>query len=522
MNNLKTPILIIIAIIIPVLTFSQTQTESYYIRKINLRILDKISQYENFCSLRNQDKVYDFKDLFINDSLQIFNDVMPDNNLNHKVDINKYINLINIYYSKPSIRVTVNVKEISKINFNEKNEGALNVDAEKIISIITRQGISYLDTFKIRFSFLADFKNEYYKITDINLTEPKGKYYLIEANSKSLLNYTPLANEKLLINHNEIILDDKGLFLLKNIKPDSQIVFQTKNPDIPWKVKINTSQIKDTINNSIDKNLVKINFRQSLFNVQLYLSGNPMNMAPVKYKGDKYKIDINNKTSGSIGVNLGALIKKTNKGYWKLIVGAGYESLSFQIKSSQFIYSFLTTDIENSQYVRTNNITNITETHNLSYINIHVGTEKGIKINSNYNFYCSFYLSLLKNINSQHTTNAIANYSGLYDTIINNKHYSYILSNNAGADFGKINLNNKGQEMFKLDWVSCYEINMGIIKRIMRQYSLSAGISYQGSFNYIYKENQNTNNHLFESLTSLSKLYKINLFSVNLGLIIKI
>lgn len=515
-------ILIVALLIVPYILSAQQHTEDYYIRKINLRVLDKISQYEDKSSFSNADNYYNFKRLFETEDVKIFNDVMPDNNLDQKVGLEEYLNLIAKYYDK-ALKVEVNVLEITPINFESKYSGTVEVYAQKIVSGISKLGINYNDTFNIAINFKVNYKENKYDITDINSTEIRGKYVVIAAKKKTLFKLQPMINDTIWLNQKEIELDNKGYYLLKNIKPGEVYTLKSRDENIPGEKYITDNQLGKTFQSGIDKNVVNVGFREPLFIAQLSYGLMPFNVSPVIFKGGEYDAKLSNNFSYTAGIKIGAILHQNTRGYWRINSGFLFESFDYNIQVDQYTYSYKTKDEDQSEYKRTNIISNLKETHKLQYLSIPINIEKGFNFPSKspYSIYISAGVNIMRLYKAQYTSKATGAYSGYYEDL-----FGITMSENGVYDFGVYNIANQ-EDLDARPILYCMEASTGISRKLgkSRRVSVNTGLNYKRSFQSIFNEKKYNLSDSFKelnSLTNLSDNYLINYFSINLGLSIKL
>ena len=212
--------------------FAQSRKSDSISRHVNLEALKLIERYENGYIFRSNRDYDNFERLFEDETTPIFNDILPDNNLDQQIGIKDYLNLIDEYYDKSEMNVEVIPYEIGKINFSsEYSSGSVDVYADKIISGETKSGFNYIDTFEIIIQ--VSFDRNKYKIANIEATKNYGKYCLIQVNSKNVFGSTKiLENHILLVNTKRVQVNENGLYFIKRIDDYTEIKIQSSDKQL--------------------------------------------------------------------------------------------------------------------------------------------------------------------------------------------------------------------------------------------------------------------------------------------------
>lgn len=497
---------------------AQNDSPDYYIRKINLQLLLKLNDYQNNCSCHGEEELTAFRNLFVDDNVTLFNDIMPDNNLDQKIPVGEYVNLIPRYYDR-EISYEVNPVEISQIRFDSNYSGSVKVYAQKTMSGNTKKKINYTDTFNIVFTFSFNYAENIYKITDISSTEQNGKYCFLSVGKKFLFSYSPMANETILINGNKTILDSKGNVLLKDLSPNDIIKVKSTDEEIVGIKTISASQIGKNSNSNADKNQVQVRFKQSFLSLQFIYGFKPAGLVSTTFSGNEIDPTIKARTTSIIGINIGLLIQNSSKGYWQLKTGFHYDSYKYAIAVDEYSYNITATDSDAGVYLATNKITNIKEVDVLHYLTIPLIIEKGFNIDSKYSIYLSARANVMSLINAKYYSTADGHYKGYYDYL-----FGITIAENGVYDFGNYEISSS-QDLNATKIMYAIEANAGVTRKLNKRSSLNLGIGFNKPMNYLFNEqksNLSDSYRMLNSLTGISNQYKISAFSLNFGYTIKL
>jgi hypothetical protein len=497
--------------------YAQEISKDYYIRKINLRALDLLNDYQNYCNCASEESITYFKNLFSDSAVLVANDILPDNNLNEKINLEDYVFLINKYYSQ-EISYTVIPIAISPITYISTFNGSVNIDAIKIISGNTKKQFNYNDTLKLKFSIVFNYLNKSYKISDINQLENKGKYCIISANKKTPFSLTPIVSDTLILNNSKIALDERGYYIYKNLSDKDQIVIRTNDINIPGEKRINATDI-GLKPNQVDKNIVAVNFKIPFLTIQPVYKFIPFKASPLKYVGSEFNFSLLNNYSYSGGIRIGFLIKNSSKGYFQIKTGVHLFNYDYNISLNEFSKTVLAVDADQGAYIRTNFLTGITEKNSLQQLAIPLVFEKGFNINKNNLIYLCAGGYLIPSSTLKYDGSAQALYKGNYKDL-----YNITISENGVYDFGTFQISS--QKTIKTSTPEfSIEAATGYSRRINSRIMVNAGFSYYRSISLVFnnlKDNLSNDYSELNSLTNLSNQFILNFFTLDFGLTIKI
>ena len=480
------------------------------IKKIKLEILEKAEQYVKLSGVSNEDEKDEFYRLFDSINVLVPNDIMPDNNLKQKLTVTEYTDLIPYYHSL-SINASLRPYDVGNTLITDSGTAEFWVDAIKTISSYSKKNNNnYSDTFDIRIIFKVNFYTNQYNITDISLNKERGKYLLISVYNKGLLKKKSMSLDTILINNKKYLLNEAGQFLIKDftpeieLKPFEEIYFGN--------YKLTNKDLDFIINHKEFENNKEIYFRQSVFYIEPYISFNSFSgLSPVS---SSY-IYQENKFSNSYGINIGGVLSPNKKGYWHIITGIKNTNLNYINKINYLSESYNTSDANQVNYLRTNQVSNLQEEHQIQFTTIPILLEKGFNIKRNYCFYVQAGASIVISLKANRYTSSLTSYSGYYKD-----YYGITIKENGVYDYGNYNLNNSSNLTMVSNLV-LMDLGMGISKKISKKTTFKLGIDYQKSFDNIFSESNkklSTNKSELNSITQTNYSFTVNYLSLHIGL----
>lgn len=482
------------------------------LKKIKLNLLDKVEQYSLLCGVSNDDEKDEFFRLFSNDSVLVNNDIMPDNNLMQKFTILEYADIIP-YYFNSALKITVRPYDIGTYNLIDSTAGEFWVDSKKYISGVSKKGINYIDsTFDIRLTFSVNYYTGQYKITDITLNKERGRYLVITAYKKMLFKKKVMSLDTMLVKNKRIILNDEGQYLIKDFNPNISIVPYS---DIYYgSYNLTNKELDLTLSHKEKENNINLYFRQSVFFLEPNFSLNFISFnSPVKALNSDIK-QINN-FSYSLGLNLGYTLYASKKGYWNIKTGFSLYYLSYTNTITSLKESYQSTDADQGNYLRTNQVSNLKEKHEIQYYAIPLQIEKGFSLKKGYSFYLNTGATFILDLEGNRDTETEANYSGYYKDL-----FGLTIKENGVYDFGNYRLQNSSN-LITIGNLIAVDLGFGINKKINKKVTARFGFTYQLGLNSVFEKNNksiSTNKNELNSITQTYNDFKINLFLINLGL----
>ena len=238
---------------------AQTSTPDH---KIYDLVYGSLLKYERKSTFRTSNQMKAFENLFEDPDCLIPNDVLADNNLDKKISIYQYAQIRSKYCRFP-YKVNLDILEFSSINYiNDSSTAEVKVIVNKQISnkYLKEKGqiYHYKDTFKFEIIYHINLKSLNPLISEINYTEPPGKYARITFFQKGI---------KQILFDGSIydIADTNEIFMkrLDTIKPKKIIALDRRFLGAE-KINLSSLQRKKKKDKRLwDKNQVPIHFKQS-------------------------------------------------------------------------------------------------------------------------------------------------------------------------------------------------------------------------------------------------------------------
>lgn len=522
MMNIKRFILLLI-LIISAKANAQILASDSLSRIINVRALALISDYERIIYFKHLQDTSDFYNLFHNKKALVFNDVMPDNNLSQKINIFQYSKLIRKYYSDTSfLKIVVSPYEIGPVILENKSSAYVSIMALKKVNSMARNGLLYIDTFKVRFDIIVDLDSSLYKIQTIESVERRGEYLQVYPQTKGFRYKVNMPNDTIYANGKLYPINQYGYTMLKDVYKTHEYLFVPYHNEVLFKqyrIPDNIPFIRNKLDLKKDKNIVKINFWKWMTFADFQYHFIPNGASPIKPIGDTLGINpINNGSfSNYLTVNLVRRVNK--KGYFSLKFGGGVDVFNYQLNLASQINTYPAVDPDGDPYLRINRVFNIKETHNIIYITAPLVLQKGFTFGKNSVYAQAAYYFML-NFSSVYNLDAQATYSGFYDYLFN-----LTISENGVYDFGTYDFKLRNLPLLAKPMLSTYSIGLGYNRQFSRWMYLDIGLNYRAGTDYMFTENKKTlsdSKNGINSLVNLTNQFKIEYVNMNIGLSIKI
>ncbi len=479
-----------------------------------------IDDYELTSHFKNDTDYIHFHKLFRNKTSMIFNDIMPDNNLNQKISVQDYTYLAKKYYSR-RMGVSIIPYDKSTISFDRDNYGSFVFHAQKIIDAYTRQGIHYNDTFNIRIEiFFNHFLNKYW-IADIHSLEKNEKYMVVQPFINSTFTSKNIYNDTVLTSAGEkFAVEPNGYFLIKDVPPSKEYVFIPQSNQVLFKryrSPVYLSIIKKK--NNIDNNIVPIKFWKWTVHTDLSTEFGIIKNSPVNIVDNPYKINVINRLSISNKMLVSLMYRNSNAGNWQIKFGAGFDIFNYDLYMPTYINSFPAVDPDGDSYLRIIELNNLHEFNSLTYLTFPLILQKGFAFNkSTISVNVAYYF--MKSYAGSYLASSEAQYSGYYDYLFN-----LIISENGVYDFGAYNVRTVATPLLPNSFVSAYGFGIDYSYSLSRFISINSGLNYRKSIDYLFQSNNSslsrTSNEL-NSISNISNTFQIRYTSLYFGLTIKI
>lgn len=504
-------------------SYSQIFANDSVTRVVNIKALNLITDYENAISFKTKANFENFKSLFNNSSTLIFNDIMPHNKLDERVNPSEYISILKKYYSSTSfIEVKVSPYEVGAVTHEGPDLLNVSVFAKKYVSSISLTGLYYIDTFNVRFDIIYDLAENRIVINDIASIERNGIYAQVFSRYRGLFYNYKLKSDTILVNDIQYALDTNGYTLLKDIYYRNEYLFVPLNKQVlfdTYKFKPNIPLFKNRLNLKKDKNIVKVNFWRWLVFADFQYTFIPSSTAPIKIDDDKYGINPVNTGTFSNYFMFNIIRRVSPKGFFALKFGFGADFFNYQLNLNSYINSYPSVDPDGDPYLRINKVYNIQERHNSIYLTAPLTIQKGFSFGKN-SIYLQASYYLMSKYSSSYNMDAKATYSGYYDYLFN-----LTISENGVYDFGTYNFKLRALPTETNNFIKSYSLGIGYNRQLTRTIYFDFGLNYRTSSDYLFIENIKTlseSRNGINSLLNLNNKLRIDYVNLNFGLSIKI
>lgn len=409
-----------------VATLLRAQDETCINAIANLRAIKLVGLegYAYYSDLSSGARANSFYKLFTDDAT-VVNDILPANQLDTKVkpDIKSYREPFGQYYNTNTYKQDVRVIGIKSSNIDKVSGGIVEVVAEKIISGQAKNSkVVYSDTLTLVFEVQVTprpdstdknknpIKNGKYLIRSIRHEGNLGKYAVVTAQVKKWGGGTkPLKNQAVIVNDKKSIkLNKDGYFLLRRLKPETQISFKIEDEIAFSKRKYAVSRIgvptkpvpeeqgtkaekekRETILNNryyqkgallSDPNELNVRFRPSVLFVGIEGGFANASLVSVSFNAFENQIIFSNLQNYKGGITIGLKLFQTPNYYFALKTSANFGSTKFNLQLPSSSESYNATDPDKGSYIRTNKVSNLTENVEFNHLSIPVVLEYAQKL----------------------------------------------------------------------------------------------------------------------------------------------
>lgn len=479
-----------------------------------------LDEYELISHFKSESDYVRFPKLFRSNNSMIFNDIMPDNNLNQKISIDEYVLLAKKYYSK-RLGVSIIPYDKSSISFDRDDYGSFVFHAQKIVDAYTLQGIHYNDTFNIRIEIFFNHHLNKYWIADIHSLDKNYKYMVVQPFVNSLFTSKSLINDTVITTAGEkYAVEPNGYFLIKDVPPSKEFVFLPQSNQVLFKryrSPVYLSIIKKK--NNIDHNIVPINFWKWTVHADLSTEFGVLKNSPVSIVDNPYKINVINRLSISNKILVSLMYRNSRAGNWQFKFGGGFDIFNYDLYMPKYIDSYASVDPDGDPYLRIIELNNLHEFNSLTYLTFPLIIQKGFTINKNtLSINVAYYF--MKSYSSRYQASSEALYSGYYDYLFN-----LTISENGIYDFGTYNVRTIATPLIPNSFVSAFGFGLEYSYNLNRFVSINTGFNYRKSIDYLFQSNNSslsrTSNEL-NSISNISNTFQIKYTSMFFGLTIKI
>ena len=523
---------LIILLFIPFAIFAQDKKEDESHQKIIMSVLQQINEYESASSFANERRITQFQNLFVDLKTKIVNDIPAIGNYDEEISIEDYMKNMRIYYSR--IGVDIDVHEISKIDFIDENKGSLSVfltkkvygeNAKHKIQYSEKyegkmetfnEYVNYEDEFELEIKF--EFNNESVKISNIKLTEPKGKLLVIAPHSKKGFiskKLTPVDEIKIVKDGVEIQLS--GYFYsIPNVTNKTKISISSGNETLIGSKIISLK----TYNNTDETHMLKLPFTKTMGDVHVFGL-----LAPsfLSVNSNSYNAKESNLSSTSYGLSISYslddliwnTLEKKKKKKISLYVKGGLikDNFDYELSIPTFNETYSDIDSDGGNYERTVLLENFSENQIIDIQSMFIQLEsrlKAFKVGE-FNGIGSISAGIGQTtVNSATYSNtADATYSGYYEDL-----FGITIAENGVYDFGKFNLSQSGDLEFNTNVQTLLLDLSGMIKykdRLM----FSGGIMYTKYQSNIFDIGSDRVSQDFNELNSINNLVDVDMSHIS-------
>ena len=531
---------LIILLFIPFALTAQDKIEDESHQKIIMSVLQQINEYESASSFANERRITQFQSLFVDLNTKIVNDIPAIGNYDEEISIEDYMKNMRKYYSR--IGVDIDVHEISKIDFIDENKGSLSVfltkkvygeNAKHKIQYSEKyegkmetfnEYVNYEDEFELEIKF--EFNNKSLKISNIRITEPKGKLLVIAPHSKKF------GSKKLIpIDEIKITIDDKVIFFdsviqlsgyfysIPNVTDKTKITISSANETLIGQEKISLK----TYNNTDETHMFKLPFTKTIGDFQVFGL-----LAPsfLSVNSNNYNAIESNLSSTSYGFSLSYnlddiiwnTIEKKKKKKMSLYAKGGLikENFDYVLSIPTFTETYSDIDSDGGNYERTVLLENFSENQIIDLQSMFIQIEARLKAFTvgRFNGIGSISAGMGQTtINSATYSNtADATYSGYYEDL-----FGITIAENGVYDFGEFNLSQSGDLEFNTSVQTLLLDVSGLIKykdRLM----FSGGIMYTKYQSNIFNIGTDRISQDFNELNSINNLLDVDMSHISFKL----
>jgi hypothetical protein len=515
----KNVFLLIVAVHYVCLATAQNPLESK-LRFIRFRALLLVDEYTRNCALRDNYEVDYFNNVF-EIGATINNDILPANALNDSLSIEEYSLLLSHYHTDPvSVDVQAYRALIVKNDLQDElpDLGFVHVDAFKRILSTSKNGHRYCDTLDLRFTIAYDMRDTVFTIKKVSTNQIYGKYVVLGVTNKKegKEKIYKEAVQNIVLNRDTTMLNNKGEVFLKNIKDDkkysiemlSDVYFQTKQLEIVY------HEIGS--DNEIQSNLRTVHFRKKLLYVRPSLAFFPDNK-PFTLNGDEAFSITKTSFGMSPGLDLGMdlFTAKSIPVKVSLLLGARYTSVNYTINSEKYLESYAAFDSNGIAYIRVNELSDIEEKGNYSFIHLPISLRIDYRINKSWTAYAGGGYSYSLQRFLQYESAAKGNYSGNYGP----EYFNIVLNENGVYDFGKFDLT-QDNTIKSMKQMGILKLDLGASFIISKRLYLETGVSYWHGLNSFIEESEKFSGNFTELNSTYQKAsdYTLKVVNFEMGL----
>jgi len=523
---------LILLLFIPFAVLAQDNTEDARHQEIIMSVLQQINDYESASSFASERRITKFQNLFVDLNTQVVNDIPAIGEYDTRISIEDYISKMRKYYVR--LGVDIEIHEISKINFIDDNKGDLSVFlTKKVYGKSTREAfktsekfdgkieteinyIEYVDEFELEVQF--EFNNGSVLISDIILSEPKGKLLVISPHWKSFSKKKITPENEMKIKVDGVEMQIPGYFhSIANVTDKTSIEILSNDETLIGGKKITLKTYEKTD----DSHMYKLAFTKTIGDAQVFglLSPNFL-----KINSNSYNATVLNQKSTSFGgafsYNINDLVfrskEQRKKQKMSLYVKGGLikDNFDYELSIPTFTNTYADIDSDGGNYERTTLLENFSENQIVDMQTMFFGLEARLKAFtvSKYSGIGSISVGLGQvTVNSAtYSNSADATYSGYYEDL-----FGITMAENGVYDFGKFNVSQTGDLDYNTNIQTLLFDVSGLIKYNNRVI-VSGGIMFTQYQSNIFNLGAARVSHDSNELNSINNLIDVDMSHISL------
>jgi len=532
---------LILLLFIPFALSAQDNPQDSIHQNIIMSVLEHINAYESASSFANENRITQFRGLFVDSSsTNLVNDIPAIGSYDEILSLDEYESKMRKHYSRIGVDITIN--EISSINFEDNTKGSLSVFLTKRVYgknarnkiVVTEKNsdnkkekfdeyVRYKDEFELEFRFV--FENGSIRISEIKLREPKGKLLVIAPHWTTLWNK---ASKKDLIAQDEMKLkirnqgdqDWKELQLsgyyysIPDIDFSTNIEIASNDRNFIGKKNITLKKYEE----SGKDHLYKIPFNKTIGDLKLF---GILNFNSLKPNANIYNVNITENKAQSYGLSLSLNLdnvffrtkKVKEKQKFSVYIKGGVikDDFDYDINIPTYTETYSDIDIDGGAYERTVLLENFKETQVLDMLTGFVQAEFRAEAPKNWAKWAQGGISASVgfgkvNIKSaKYDNSAEAKYSGYYQDL-----FGITIAENGVYNFGDYSIENSGDLEHNTD-VQTLLIDVGILYTINDRLFMDGTIMYTNYQTNIFNIGAERVSHESTELNTINNLVDVDM-----------
>lgn len=521
----------------------QLFSDDYFIRKINLRVLRALDEYERMSSFIQPRYYEEYYDLFAGEEVQVPVDMLQMGLVHHEVDVDRYIQLTKRNWSPEEygLDVQILINDVGPLNREawepNQHKGTVDIKATKVITGYAHPDCkckeALHDSIPLVITYRFDFEGNSYLIEDID-TEAKGRRTaLLAVRIGDLLHHVPASRLPIELPtfETQVVRETTdSVGMLMNAKLDSAAAHRIAVTSKGFEGKISkVTLLRNALSSTRaipdfscgDFDTIVVDFRLPRFAIEL--GGGFLIPALPMIASELRSIDakVSHSTHLSLGLHGGVYLRYSSRGYWLVKTGIAWEQYGYRINVDSFGTTYDTSDPSGVPYERTAALTDIQETRRLSYLSMPLLIEKGFALPFRLKAFACAGGRLMFPIERYYESTAKAQYSGRYPD-----HFNITIRENGVYDFGTFSLQSQGK-LNVMKPLLIAELGAGLKRQVVKRMDIGIGLRYNLSINRILEQpttalKLSRNSTELNSLGVIDSQARLSFLSLTAGLTIKL